>query len=105
MQPYKNSIQYEPGRTNASDVLSRSPLPATDQLSNAAEHFINSLLYDAIPKTATIEEIQEASRNDESLRKVKEQIETEKLLKEPVYEPYYITMRELWIAGDIILKG
>ena len=105
MQPYKYTIQYEPGHTNASDVLSRSPLPATDQLSNDAEHFVNSLIYDAIPKAVTIEEIQEASRNDELLSKIKEQIETEKWLKEPAYKPYYISRRELWISGDIILKG
>ena len=105
MQPYKYTIQHEPGHTNASDVLSRSPLPATDQLSNDAEHFVNSLIYDAIPKAVTIEEIQEASRNDELLNKTKEQIETEKWLKEPAYKQYYILRRELWISGDIILKG
>ena len=30
MQPYKFKLKYEPGKTNASDVLSRSPLQDTD---------------------------------------------------------------------------
>ena len=85
MQPNKYTIQYKPGHTNASDVLSRSPLPATDQLSSDAEHFANSLVYDAIPKAVTIKEIQETSRNYELLRQVKKQIETEKWLKEPTF--------------------
>ena len=105
MQPYKYTIQYEPGHTNASYVLSRSPLPATDQLSNDTEHFVNSLVYDAIPKAVTIEEIQATSRNDELLRQVKKQIETEKWLKDPTFKPYYHTRRDLWISDDIILKG
>ena len=77
MQPYKFSFQYEPVHTNASDVLSRSPLLATGkQLSDDAEHFINSIVYDAIPESVTLEEIQEMSRNDEILKNVKEQIST-----------------------------
>ena len=78
MQPHKYTVQYEPGHTNASDALSRSPSPATEQLRNDAEHFVNSLISDAIPKAVTIEEIQETSRNDELLRKINEHIETEK---------------------------
>ena len=81
VQPYKYTIQYEPGHTNTPDVLSHSPLPAGDQLRNDAEHFVNSLIYDAIPKAVTIVEVQEASRNDELLRKIKEEIKTEKWLK------------------------
>ena len=50
MQPYKFTVQYEPGHTNASDVLPRSPLPATgEKLSDDTEHFINSIVNDAIP--------------------------------------------------------
>ena len=106
MQPYKFSVQYEPGHTNASDVLSRSPLPATGkQLSDDTEHFINSIVYDAIPKSVTLEEIQEMSRNDEILKNVKEQISTEKWSKSPEYKPFFLNRKELWIKHDIILKG
>ena len=106
MQPYKFSVQYEPGHTNASDVLSRSPLPATGkQLSDDTEHFINSIVYDAVPKSVTLEEIQEMSRNDEILKNVKEQISTEKWSKSPDYKPFFLNRKELWIKDDIILKG
>ena len=105
MQAYKYTIQHEPGHTNTSDVLSRSPLPATDQLSNDTEHSVNSLVYDAIPKAVTIEEIQETPRNDELLRQVKKHIETVTWLKDPTFKPYYHTRRDLWISDDIILKG
>ncbi len=106
MQPYQFRVKYEPGHTNASDVLSRSPLPATgEQLSNDAEHFINSIVYEAIPKSVTIEEIQENSRNDEIFKNVKEQIETEKWSKNAEYKPYFLSRKELWIKDDIILKG
>ena len=82
MQPYKFTVQYEPGHTNASDVLPRSPLPATgEKLSDDTEHFINSIVNDAIPESVTIEEIQEMSRNDEILRNIKEQIKVEKWSK------------------------
>ena len=106
MQPYKFSVQYEPGHTNASDVLSRSPLPATGkQLSDDTEHFVNSIVYDANPKSVTPEEIQEISRNDEILKNVKDQISTEKWSKSPEYKPFFLNRKELWIKDDIILKG
>ncbi|XP_065064039.1 uncharacterized protein K02A2.6-like [Rhopilema esculentum] len=106
MQPYKFTVQFEPGHTNASDVLSRSPLPATgEKLSDDTEHFINSIVYDAIPKSVTIEEIQEISRNDEILKNIKEQIKSEKWSKSPQYKPYFLNRRDLWIKDDIILKG
>ena len=106
MQPYKFSVHYEPGHTNVSGVLSHSPLPATGkQLSDDTQHFINSIVYDAIPKSVTIEEIQEISRNDEILKNVKEQISTEKWLKIPDYKPFFLNRKELWIKDDIILIG
>lgn len=86
-------------------MLPRSPLATTDQLSNDAEHFVNALACDVVPKAVTIEGIQETSRKDDLLRQVREQIEIEKRLKEPGYKPCHVTRRELWISNDNILKG
>ena len=57
LQPYDFNVTYEPGITNASDVLSHSPVEPADNTeyhTNDAEYFINSIIIDATPNAVTI---------------------------------------------------
>ena len=48
LQPYNYIIKYEPGYMNASDALSRNPLPSdVNAVSEDTEHFINNIISDA----------------------------------------------------------
>ena len=57
-QPYNYIIKYEPGYMNASDVLSKSPLPNdTNTVSKDIKHFINNIISDAVPLSVSLDEI------------------------------------------------
>ena len=58
---------------NIADVLSRILFFGTPKV-NEAEHFVNNVVSNSIPKTLKFHEIREASQNDEILIKVSDTI-------------------------------
>ena len=77
LQPYSFEITYRPGVNNPADYLSRHPPPTLNQESQGdvdegTEDFIKMVSDIACPKTLSIGEIAEATRNDPHLTKVRE---------------------------------
>ena len=68
-QAFDFKLEYEPGLTNIADILSRKPFFDTPKV-NEAEHFVNYVVSNSIPKTLTFHEIREATQNDQILAKV-----------------------------------
>ena len=53
---------------NASDVLSRNPLPSdTNTVSDDTEHFINNIISDAVPLSVSLDEIKSETLSDPDL--------------------------------------
>ena len=69
LQEFDFKLKYEPGLNNIADILSRKPFFDTPKV-NKAEHFVNYVVSNLIPKTLTFHEIQEATQNDQILAKV-----------------------------------
>ena len=54
---------------NIADILSRKLFFGTPKV-NEAEHFVNNVVSNSVPKTLKFHEIREATQNDEILLKV-----------------------------------
>ena len=58
LQPYNYIIKCDSGYMNASDVVSRNPLPiGTNTVSKDTEHFIYNIISDAVPLSVSLDEI------------------------------------------------
>ena len=60
LQEFHFKLEYEPGLNNIADILSRKPFFDTPKV-NEAEHFVNYVVSNSIPKTLTFHEIREAT--------------------------------------------
>lgn len=72
LQPFKFRIKYKSGAQNPSDALSRIVLE--DKITKTrceTEEYVNSVIKNAIPAALTLEEIEIATREDETLQSVK----------------------------------
>ena len=56
LQEFDFKLEYEPGLNNIADILSRKPFFDTPKV-NKAEHFVNYVVSNLIPKTLTFHEI------------------------------------------------
>ena len=64
---------YTDGNTNPSDFLSHHPCPETDNKhETSAENYISFITTHAAPKAMTVKEIQDATKNDETLQHLAE---------------------------------
>jgi hypothetical protein len=69
IQDFDFDIMYTKGSDNPSDFLSRHPCQETDNKHEmSAEQYVNFLTMHAVPKAMTIQEIQEATKHDKTLR-------------------------------------
>ena len=73
LQPYSYIIKYEPGYMNASDVLSRNPLPSdTNTVREDTEHFNNNIISDAV----SLDEIKRETLSDHDLCSIIQSVNT-----------------------------
>lgn len=63
-------MEYQPGKSNPADYLSRHPLSTTDSELDTEEH-LNFVLTKAVPKAVKMEAIQRAVDKDETLQSCK----------------------------------
>ena len=110
LQPYKFTVEYQPGTQNASDILSRSPnkedTSETDCLSNEAEQYISYVAENSVPKAMTLEEIENESSKDELFQKIRQYIHEDKWpVRGKTLTPYFKVRRELSVQGNLILRG
>ena len=108
LQPYKFTVDYQPGNQNASDILSRTPNKEdqNDCLSNEAEQYISYVAENSVPKAMTLEEIENESSNDELFQKIRQYLQEDKWpVCDKTLSPYFQVRSELSVQGNLILQG
>ena len=69
LQRFDFKLECEQGINNAADILTKIPLFKAPGVTEA-EHFVNYVLSNSIPKTLKLHEIREATQNDQIYTKV-----------------------------------
>ena len=69
LQEFDFKLEYQPGLSNVADILLRKSFFDTPKV-NEAEHFVNHVVSNSIPKAYAFHDIQEATQNDKILAKV-----------------------------------
>ena len=68
LQEFDFKLEYEPVMNNIA-ILSRKPFFDTPRV-NAAEHFVNYVVSNSVPKALKFHEIREATQNNQILIKI-----------------------------------
>ena len=71
LQEYQYTVEYQPGKFNPADYMSRHPLPSSQGPSREeklAEQHVNFISQHAVPKTVKIEDIRTATQQDDILQ-------------------------------------
>ena len=63
-------MRYHKGKANPADVLSRMPLPTSTSKQNVADEYVNFIAAHAVPKSMTLQEIEQATQIDQQLQAV-----------------------------------
>lgn len=105
LQSYTFKVVYKPGKNNIADPLSRlvvtdKPQPCFD---NNTENYVNYVVKLATPVAININEITEASTDDETVCAVKLGL-TENIWSGKAI-PFKVFETELCFCGDILLRG
>ena len=66
LQAYQYEMKYIPGKSNAADILSRSPLKSINA-DNPADHFIATVVHHAVPDAISLHDIINATQADPTL--------------------------------------
>ena len=77
LQPYNFKVIYKKGSLNESDYMSRHPVSGQHEISDEgeiAEAYANFIVNHAVPKSMTLNEIQEDTIKDPTLTKVRESL-------------------------------
>ena len=74
LQPYSFKVVYKPGDTNPADYLSRHPSDTNQKQQRVTEGYVNYVTYNNVPKTMTLEELEQVSNEDKVLKGVREAI-------------------------------
>ena len=70
LQQYDFTVRYHKGEANLADVLSRMPLPTSRSKQNVADEYVNFIAANAVPKSMTLQEIEQATQSDQQLQAV-----------------------------------
>ena len=65
LQQYDFSVRYRKGEGNPADVLSRMPLSSSTSKHNVADEYVNFIATHAVPKSMTLQEIEQATQIDQ----------------------------------------
>ena len=105
MQPYTFKVVYKPGRTNPADYLSRHPIEAKYKQQNMTEDYVNFIEANSVPKAMTLDEIIQATDNDQVLRALRDAIKHNRWNSD-IVKPYRMIKDELTVTTKgIILRG
>ena len=103
LQPYEFTVVYRPGRQNIADALSRLTQEVSNESKNVAEEYIRYVAENAAPKAIPIQEIEEASAEDEEITVLRKCIQTNDW---NVGDPVFKAVRnELTVLGKLVLRG
>ena len=97
-------MSYIPGKMNAADVLSRSPIQTTEE-ENPADHHIATITAQAVPASLSISEIANETAADKVLSTVMTSIIKNNWTNEPETKPYRLVRDQLSVSDGILLKN
>lgn len=94
---------YRPGPQNIADALSRLTQEISNESKNVAEEYIPYVAENAAPRAIPIQEIEEASAEDEEIAMLRKCVQTNDWT---VGEPAFKAVRnELTVLGKLVLRG
>ena len=103
LQPYEFTVMYRPGPQNIADALSRLTQEISNESKNVAEECIRYVAENAAPRAIPIQEIEEASAEDEEIAMLRKCVQTNDWA---VGEPAFKAVRnELTVLGKLVLRG
>lgn len=103
LQPYEFTVMYRPGPQNIADALSRLTQEISNESKNVAEEYIRYVAENAAPRAIPIQEIEEASAEDEEIAMLRKCVQTNDWT---VGEPAFKAVRnELTVLGKLVLRG
>ncbi|XP_054757939.2 uncharacterized protein K02A2.6-like [Lytechinus pictus] len=109
LMSYTFSVKYLPGRQNIADILSRQPVMSQgdesriSSLQRDADMYVRWLAEEATPNALSTREVEEASKDDEELKLVRESLENNEWGKEVV--PFAAFRNEFSCIGYLLLRG
>ena len=71
LQQYDFTVTFRSGEGNPADYLSRHPVSGMPHKRSAAEEYVTFVAGNAIPKAMTLQEVQEATNQDSTLKSLK----------------------------------
>ena len=103
LQQYNYTVKYRPGTGNPADFLSRAPINEPSGQS-IAEEYINFVTEQAIPRTITLSEVQEATRNDKELQSVGRALQSGNWKNKSI-SAYFAVRHEITSVTGVLLRG
>ncbi|XP_058816278.1 uncharacterized protein K02A2.6-like [Topomyia yanbarensis] len=100
LQPYDFEIKHIPGSTNISDILSRLCCQEDKPFDDNAEHYLCAI--GEGPVAITLDEIRQATKQDEILEAVSQSLETDEWQTQLIH--YQAFKKELGNVGGIIVR-
>jgi hypothetical protein len=104
LQPYHFTVIYKPGKQNIADSLSRLLQTKDVKDFDDTMNYVNFITVKAVPKAMKADEIEQASLDDEEMRKLRESIQTGKWEGVGCSE-YLAVANELCVVGGIVMRG
>ena len=103
LQPYEFTVKYRPGPQNVADTLSRLTQERPTEDEHIAEEYIRYVAENAAPSALSIQEIEEASAEDEEIAMLRKCVQTNDwTAAEPVYRA---VRNELSVLGKLVLRA
>jgi hypothetical protein len=103
LQPYTFRLKYSPGVTNPADMLSRLPVPTTVHCErNVAEEYVHYIARNAIPKTMTLTQLEQATARDPVLQQVHQSVISGNWQKNKETDPYFCVVTA---TESLLLRG
>ncbi|XP_038221597.1 uncharacterized protein K02A2.6-like [Zerene cesonia] len=101
LQSYKYNVVYRPGKNNIADPLSRLCTFSHDK--GQYRDYVQDIIDYARPIAVSLKDIEEHSRIDDNIQKVKQGIFNKKW--DDAVKSYKLFQNELCFFGDILLRG
>ena len=97
-------MRYHKGEANPADVLSRMPLPTSTSKQNVADEYVNFIAAHAVPKSMTIQEIEQATQSNQQFQAVITALKTGQW--HPDIQLFYHSRSELTVTKtNLLLHG